>query len=160
MSEAAIEPYEGMNQPPLTSANRPDLAALPAYVEPPREVTKVDRRKNSAFAILAVALGAGVCGGIALNEYKQRPPTADMPFERFAAAPAEAPSAGPDGYTSCRDPLTSRDPARASGRTECRSSGLQTSGRQPSPRQRAQPPSAGPADAAFQRIRRVVVARR
>ncbi len=92
MSQTAIEPYRAMHQPPVTSANRPDLAAIPAYVEPPRQITKVDRRKNSAFAILAVALGAGVCGGIALNEYKQRPPGIDIPFQRFDATRAEAPA--------------------------------------------------------------------
>jgi hypothetical protein len=92
MSESTIERYEGMNQPPLTSANRPDLAALPAYVEPPPQITKVGRRKRSSFAILVMALGAGVCGGVALNEYKQHPPSADMPFQRFTEVPAEAPA--------------------------------------------------------------------
>ncbi len=94
MSETVIEAHGGTRQPPVSSATRPDLARLPAYVEPPRQVTRSEGRKNSAFMILLVALGAGVCGGVALNQLKQLPIIPKAPVE-LAAVVQTPPSAYP-----------------------------------------------------------------
>ena len=69
-----------------------DLSHLPAYVEPPYIPAPGSRKagRNSPAVILAVALGAGLCGGVTYREFVSNPFGVEAAAERTVVADAPA----------------------------------------------------------------------